>query len=78
MKTIQSRAFFEICLEMVCAAAREADEPEFIVYRDIFRKRINETETAVNTLNISAALALEGLFYSLKNDMVKPYREIYG
>jgi len=70
--------FFEICLDMVCAAAREEDEPEFIVYRDIFRKRINETENAVNTLNISAALALEGLFYSLKNDMIKPYREIYG
>jgi len=70
--------FFEICLDMVCAAAREADEPQFVAYRDIFRKRINETETAVNTLNISAALALEGLFYSLKNDMVKPYREIYG
>jgi len=70
--------FFEICLDMVCAVARETDEPEFIVYRDIFRKRINETDTAVNTLNISAALALEGLFYSLKNDMVKPYREIYG
>ena len=70
--------FFEICLDMVCAAARENDEPEFIVYRDVFRKRINETETAVNTLNISAALALEGLFYSLKNDMIKPYRELYG
>jgi len=70
--------FFEICLDMVCAAARESDEPEFIVFRDIFRKRINETETAVNTLNISAALALEGLFYSLKNDMVTVHREIYG
>ena len=70
--------FFEICLDMVCAAARENDEPEFIAYRDIFRKRINETETAVNTLNISAALALEGLFYSLKQEMAKPYREIYG
>jgi len=70
--------FFEICLDKVCAAARENDEPEFIVYRDVFRKRINETETAVNTLNISAALALEGLFYSLKQDMAKPYREIYG
>ncbi|WP_461248031.1 DNA polymerase III [Treponema sp. R6D11] len=70
--------FFEICLDMVCDAAREADDPEFIVYRDIFRKRINETETAVNTLNISAALALEGLFYSLKNDMVKPYGNAYG
>jgi len=70
--------FFEICLDMVCAAARGDYDPQFIIYRDIFRKRINETETAVNTLNISAALALEGLFYSLKNDMVKPYREIYG
>jgi DNA polymerase III subunit gamma/tau len=70
--------FFEICLDMVCSTARENDEPEFIAYRDIFRKRVNETETAVNTLNISAALALEGLFYSLKQDMAKPYREIYG
>jgi len=70
--------FFEICLDMVCAAARENEEPQVIAYRDIFRKRINETETAVNTLNISAALALEGLFYSLKQDMAKPYREIYG
>jgi len=70
--------FFEICLDMVCAVARENDEPQFIAYRDIFRKRVNETETAVNTLNISAALALEGLFYSLKQDMAKPYREIYG
>jgi DNA polymerase-3 subunit gamma/tau len=70
--------FFEICLDMVCAAARENDEPQFIAYRDVFRKRVNETETAVNTLNISAALALEGLFYSLKQDMAKPYREIYG
>ena len=70
--------FFEICLDMVCAATRETEDAQFIAYRDIFRKRINEMETAVNTLNISAALALEGLFYSLKQDMVKPYRDIYG
>ncbi len=83
--------FFEICLDMVCAAARENEDqernlcpsglveaPQFIAYRDVFRKRINETETAVNTLNISVVLALEGLFYSLKQDMVKPYRDIYG
>jgi DNA polymerase III subunit gamma/tau len=70
--------FFEICLDMVCAAARENDCPEFIAYRDIFRKRVNETETAVNTLNISATLALEGLFYGLKQDMAKPYRDLYG
>jgi len=70
--------FFEICLDMVCAVARENDDPQFIIYRDIFRKHINEAETAVNTLNISAALALEGLFYSLKKDMVKPNREVYG
>jgi len=70
--------FFEICLDMVCTLARETEDPQFIVYRDIFRKRINETETVVNTLNINATLALEGLFYSLKQDMVKPYRDIYG
>jgi DNA polymerase-3 subunit gamma/tau len=70
--------FFEICLDMVCAVAREEEDAQFIAYRDIFRKRINETETAVNTLNISASLALEGLFFNLKQDMVKPYRDSYG
>jgi hypothetical protein len=76
--------FFEICLDMVCAASRgsaasrEEEDAWFIAYRDIFRKRVNETETAVNTLNISASLALEGLFFNLKQDMVKPYRDVYG
>jgi DNA polymerase-3 subunit gamma/tau len=70
--------FFEICLDMVCAVSRTAENPQFIAYRDIFRKRINETETAVNILNISSALALEGLFYNLKKDMDQPCRDIYG
>jgi DNA polymerase-3 subunit gamma/tau len=59
-------AFLKTCLEMVSAVTREAKEPEYAVYNDIFGKYINETEAAVNILNINKTIALEMLFYKLK------------
>ena len=61
--------FLSICLDMVSVVTREADDPRAVAYNDMFKKYIGEAETAVNTLNISAPLALEALFYKLRKSM---------
>jgi len=81
IKTVVSRSgnfeddsfsrFMKICLEMICAVTRSADDPGFIVYSDIFNKYIAETVTAVEILNVSAASALESLFYNLKKNIIR-------
>ena len=58
--------FMKICLEMICAVTRTADNSEFIAYNDIFKKYINEAVTSVEILNINAAITLEALLYKLK------------
>ncbi len=60
--------FLKICLDMVCAAAREAKDPQFIAYNETFKKYVNEADTAVNILNINAALALESLLHKIKKE----------
>jgi DNA polymerase-3 subunit gamma/tau len=63
--------FLKLCLELVGIAAREGNDPENIVYNDIFRKYIGETITAVDILNQSAALALESLVYNIKTAIIR-------
>ena len=58
--------FMKICLEMICAVTRSADNPEFIAYNDIFKKCIGDAVTAVEVINIKETAALEALIYNLK------------
>jgi len=58
--------FMKICLDLIGAAARNSNNHQFAAYNDIFRKYINEAVTAVDVLNINAAIALESLVYKLK------------
>jgi DNA polymerase-3 subunit gamma/tau len=62
--------FLNICLDMVSLVTREADNPQFTAYNDIFGKYINETEMAVNILNINKTAALEMLLYKLKKELI--------
>ena len=64
--------FLKICLDLFCDAARDAKDPQFIVYGDILKKYISEADTAVNILNQNTTLALEALLYRLKTAMVSP------
>jgi len=63
--------FMKICLELICDVSRHICDPSFIVYNEIIKKQINETVTAVDILNINAAIALESLFYNLKTEFKK-------
>ena len=63
--------FLKICLDLTGAFTREAGDPQFIAYNDIFKKRIGETVTAVDVLNQSTTLALEALFHKLKKDIIR-------
>jgi DNA polymerase-3 subunit gamma/tau len=67
--------FLKNCLDMVNTVTRASGESGFIAYNDIFRKHINEAVTAVDVLNINAAIALESLFFNLKTSFAK---RIYG
>ena len=61
--------FLKICLDMMSELFRLASQPQNNVYNDMFKKYINEAVTAVDVLNINAAITLEGLFYKLKGDL---------
>ena len=63
--------FLKICLDMVGNVTRTAEDPQYAVYNDIFRKHIEKTVTAVDVLNINAASALEALFYNLKKEALR-------
>jgi flagellar hook-associated protein FlgK len=63
--------FMKICMEMVSTVTRLADDPQYIVYNDIFKKYITETVTAVEILNINKTIALESLFYNLKKNIIR-------
>ena len=68
--------FMEKCLDMIGQVIRQAENPQNNIYYDIFKKNIGEAVTAVDVLNINAAIALEGLFYKLKQSM--SIRGLYG
>jgi DNA polymerase-3 subunit gamma/tau len=63
--------FLKICLDLICAVARSADNPQYIAYNDMFKKYIGEAATAVDVLNINTTIALEALFYKLKTGMTR-------
>jgi DNA polymerase-3 subunit gamma/tau len=63
--------FLKLCFELTGIAAREEDDPWYIVYNDIFRKYIGEAITAVDILNQSAVLALESLVYNIKTAIIR-------
>ena len=63
--------FLKICLEMLSDVSRSADNPQYIVYNDMFKKFIREAVTAVEIVNIKEAAALEALIYNLKNAIVR-------
>ena len=62
--------FLKICLDMVSEVTRDMKNPHFIVYNEIFKKYIGETDAAVNILNQNTTLALEALLYKLKTAMI--------
>jgi len=59
--------FLKICLEMLSDVSRTLDNPEYIIYNDIFKKYIKEAVTAVEILNIKETPALEALVFNLKS-----------
>jgi DNA polymerase-3 subunit gamma/tau len=61
--------FLKLCLEMICAVTREAQDPHHIAYNDMFKKFTGEADTASRVLNQNTALALEALLYKLKKAM---------
>ena len=63
--------FLKLCLDMVSAVTREAEDPQFIAYNDVFKKYIGEAETATGVLNQSTTLALEALMHKLKTAFVR-------
>ena len=63
--------FLKICLDLAGNVSRASNDPQFIVYNDIFKKHIGETVTAVEVLNINTAIALEALFFNLKKEVQK-------
>jgi len=64
-------SFLKLCLELTGAFFREAGEPQFIAYNDIFKKHIGEAITAVDVLNQGTTIALEALFHNLKRDVIR-------
>jgi hypothetical protein len=58
--------FMKICLEMICSVTRSEENPDYIIYSDMFNKYIREAVTAVEVLNVKENAALEAMFYNLK------------
>jgi len=63
--------FMKICLDIICEVTRSEANPQFIAYNDIFKKYTGDAVTAVDVLNINAAIALESLFFNLKTAVIK-------
>jgi len=70
-KDVSFSRFLKICLDMFSDAARNAGDPQFIAYNELFGKYITEAETAVNILNINPTLALEELVYKIKTTLIR-------
>jgi DNA polymerase-3 subunit gamma/tau len=63
--------FLGAVLSLVAGALREGNgKPGFIAYIELWRKCSAEAEAAAGTWNQNPALALEGLFFRLKDAMV--------
>jgi len=65
-KDVSFSVFFKAVLELINNVMRTANNAEFIPYTDLYKKYINEAVTSVDVYNISAAAALEALFYKIK------------
>jgi len=63
--------FLKICLDIVSDVTRAINKPQFSAYNDVFKKYIGEAVTAVNVLNMNAAIMLESLIYKLKTALVR-------
>ncbi|MCL2804722.1 MAG: DNA polymerase III [Treponema sp.] len=61
--------FMKICLDMIGSFLRTAENPQFIVYCDMFKKYINEAVMAVDVININKTVALEEFLYNLKKNI---------
>lgn len=59
--------FCKIFLELVSDLVKENPKSEYIAYQDKIKRITGESEISVNVLNINTTLALEGLFYNLRN-----------
>ncbi|MCL2186274.1 MAG: DNA polymerase III [Treponema sp.] len=64
--------FLKICLDIVSSVTRTLDSQN-VMYNDIFIKYIKEAITAVDLLNINTNIALESLFYNIKNAIIEGY-----
>jgi DNA polymerase-3 subunit gamma/tau len=59
-------------LSLVSGALREGNvKPEFITYIEIWRKNTGEADLAVGSFNQNPALALERLFFNLRESMIR-------
>jgi DNA polymerase-3 subunit gamma/tau len=63
--------FLKLCLDLFAAVSKEADKPEYIAYNESIKKLTNEAVTAVDVLNINAALALEAFSFNLKGVLAR-------
>jgi len=63
--------FLKICLDMLSDVSRKADNPQYIIYNDMFKKFVKEAVTAVEVVNIKEAAVLESLIYNFKNAVIR-------
>jgi len=72
-KDVSFSAFMKAALELINGAMRDANNQNVIAYNDVFKKYINEAVSAVDVYNISAAAAMEALFFKLKKGLGSRY-----
>jgi DNA polymerase-3 subunit gamma/tau len=63
--------FLKLCLDLFAVVSREADKPEYIAYNESIKKLADEAVTAVEVLNINAALALEAFSFKLNGVLAR-------
>jgi DNA polymerase-3 subunit gamma/tau len=63
--------FLKNCLDIVNDVTRVINKPSFILYNDILKKYITEAVTAVDILNMNAAIILESLLYKIKKALIR-------
>jgi len=61
--------FLKLCLDLAAVVLKQAQDPAYIKYGDMFRKYTGEAVTAVDVFNQSPALALEAFIYKIKSAM---------
>ena len=70
-KDVSISCFLELCLDMINVVTRSLNDPEYIVYNDIFRKLTADAVNASDVLNINAAVVMENLFFKLKRALIR-------